>query len=74
MGGVRELIVHRTRGLGRWRLTVAGGCSIKRGVGPVEARSEPAKEETPYRTPQYEALLRRRARMREESLRKELFS
>ena len=71
---MKELIVHRTIGLGRWRRTVAGGFSIKRGVEPAEARGEPAKEETPYRTPQYEALLRRRARMREESLRKELVS
>ena len=70
---MKEIIVHRGIGLGPWRLVVAAGISIKRRGEQAEARSEPAKEE-PYLTPQYEALLRRRARMREESLRKELFS
>ena len=68
---MKEILVHRRIGLGPWRLVVAAGFSIKRRGQQVEARSEPADEEA-FRTPQYEAWLRRKARMREESLLREL--
>ena len=68
---MKEIIVHRRIGLGPWRLTVAAGFSFKRRGEQVKERSEQADEE-PFRTPQHEAWLRRKARLREESLLREL--